>query len=115
MNRAYSHQNPAKLWQPKKHHVICSEHFLGGSKIDEQNNAVFPSIFPTHLVSTEKSEREERLERRKERRMEREIAELERRELASSIRLVHYSKIFWEETFHQHWLLVGNGCITTLL
>ena len=70
MNRAASHRQSSKLWQPKKHDVVCSEHFPGGNRVDEENNAVSPSIFPTHSISTKKSEREKRIKKRTEKRIE---------------------------------------------
>ena len=47
---------PGALWQPKKHDVVCSEHFVGGKKSNDKNSVSFvPSIFPTHQLP-EKSE-----------------------------------------------------------
>ena len=42
---------PGALWQPKKHDVVCSEHFVGGRKSNDKDSASYvPSIFPTHLL-----------------------------------------------------------------
>ncbi len=59
---------PGALWQPKSHHLVCSEHFAGGKKSDDEKSPSYvPSIFPTHTVpgpSEESAARARRLQAR---------------------------------------------------